>query len=108
MLEKIKTLLDIALEEKSLDAKLNLLIELASLRLKGLLGGIEPPDELKYIIVEVCVARYNRIGSEGLASHSVEGESMTFKENDFEGFKEDIQEYLNTKEESKKGKLRFL
>ena len=43
-------------------------------RLKVLLGGVEPESDLEYIVIEVSIARYNRIGSEGLSTHTVEGE----------------------------------
>ncbi len=29
-----------------------------------------------HIKLSVCISRFNKIGSEGLASHTVEGESM--------------------------------
>ena len=52
--------------------------------------------------------KLNRIGSEGLSSHSVEGESLSWSENDFAGYMDDIRAYLDDQKESKKGKVRFL
>ena len=72
MLETLKMLLGFA-DDSSRDELLNKLIDLATARLKVLLGGIEPPEELEYIIIDVTAARFNRIGSEGLSVHSVEG-----------------------------------
>lgn len=108
MLDKLKTMLGIAAEETDLDKKLNLIIELATSRLKVLLGNVEPPEELQYIILEVAVKRFNKVGSEGFSSHSVEGESFSFSENDFDGFKNDIQSWIDTQKEVRKGKVRFI
>lgn len=108
MLETLKSYIGIAPEDKDLDTKLKNILSAASQRLKILLGGLEPPTELEYIIVDVAAARFNRLGSEGLKSHTVEGESHTFNDNDFDGFANDIQAYLDSQKESKKGKVRFI
>lgn len=106
MLEELKLMLDIS--DNGLDAKLTLIIETATARLKTLLGGITPPDSLSYIIREVSIVRFNRIGSEGLRSHTVEGESLTFNDSDFAPFADDIQTFLESQQEGAKGRLRFL
>ena len=69
---------------------------------------LDVPDDLKYIVTDVSIMRFNRIGSEGLSSHSVEGESLSFASNDFEPYLDDIQSYLNAQKEATKGKVRFL
>ena len=106
MLKDIKLLLGI--ESTDRDALLNQILASATARLKVLLGGAEPPESLEYIIVDVCVRRFNRIGSEGMTSHTVEGESISFSDNDFAGFEDDIQAYLDTQKESARGRVRFL
>lgn len=106
MLNDIKALLGI--EGEGQDSKLRLIIAAATARLKVLLGGIEPPESLDYIIREVAIVRFNRIGSEGMTNHSVEGESITFGTNDFAEYENDIQAYLESQKESAKGRLRFL
>ena len=106
MLESIKLLLGIATNDR--DALLNMIIDSATARLKILLGGVEPPDSLEYIIVDVSIRRFNRIGSEGMTSHTVEGESISFSDSDFAGFEGDIQAYLDTQKESARGRVRFL
>ena len=108
MLENLKILLGIPAEDKSLDAKLDIILASVRSRLKALLGGQEPPDELNYIITDVAVIRYNRIGSEGLSSHTVEGESQSFTEDDFAAYRDDIQAYLDGQKDARKGKVRFL
>ena len=108
MLEDLKLLLGIPEDDTSLDPKLNLILSSTTSRLKALLGGQDPPEELDYIITGVAVIRFNKIGSEGLSSHTVEGESQSSSEDDFAGYKDDIQTWLNNQKEAKKGRVRFL
>ena len=110
MLDNLKLLLgiDIEIEDADLDSRLGLIISNTTARLKILLGGIDPPEELKHIILEVSVIRYNKIGSEGLSSHTVEGESLSFSEDDFEPFSAEIQAFLDSQRDATRGKLRFL
>lgn len=107
MLENLKMLLGLENDE-SKDDLLLLIIKLVTARLRLLLGGIEPPEDMEHIIVDVAAARFNKIGSEGLSSHSVEGESMNFTNDDFEAFSGEIQAYLDSQKESKRGKVRFI
>ena len=108
MLNELKLMLGIASDDTSLDDLLKLIISGATARLKMLLGGLEPPDSLDYVIREVAIVRYNRMGSEGMASHTVEGESQNFTDSDFTGFMDDIQAYLDTQKSSTRGRVRFL
>ena len=108
MLNELKLLLGIAQEDTAEDDKLRLLIATATARLKLLLGGIEPPESMEHIIREVAIIRFNRIGSEGMASHTVEGESQTFADGDFAAFADEIQAFLDAQKASARGKLRFL
>lgn len=108
MLKNLKTMLGIATDDTSLDDKLLLIVSMATARLKILLGGIEPPESMDHIILEVSIIRFNRIGSEGMSSHSVEGESNTYSDDDFAAFYDEIQAFLDTQKESKRGKVRFL
>lgn len=107
MLETLKMLLGFT-EDDSRDELLNKLIDLATARLKLLIGGKEPPEELEHIIVELAVARFNRIGSEGLSSHSVEGESLSFADNDFAPFMSEIQAFLDGQKDNSRGRVRFI
>ena len=106
MLEEIKIILGIA--DNALDSQLNVIISSTTARLKMLLGGIDVPESLNYVVTEVSVKRFNRIGSEGITSHTVEGESMSFTDDDFAEFAGDIQAYLDSVAAAKKGKVRFL
>lgn len=104
VLDDVKVLLG---NPEGLDNKLNTIIKLTEGRLKTLLNEDTVPAELEYIVTEVTIIRFNKIGSEGVSSHSVEGESMSFNDNDFAGYLDDIEAYKNKKNEVK-GVLRFL
>lgn len=108
MLETLKTLLGIPADDTTRDAVLNWILTATTRRLKILLGGIDPPEELEYIIIEVSVIRYNKIGSEGFTAHDVEGESIDLSESDFAGYTDEIEAYLTSLADSKIGKVRFL
>ena len=108
MLNDLKLMLGIEATDTDLDSKLNLILKNARQQLKAKLGGIDAPESLDYIILEVSIKRFNRIGSEGLASHTVEGEALSFVDDDFNGFSDDIQAFLNSQKDSVKGKVRFL
>ena len=87
---------------------LTTIIKVTEDRLKSLIGTETVPGKLSYIVTEVSVARFNRIGSEGLTSHSVEGESMSWSTDDFEPFRRDIEDFLKNKDKSTQGKVRFI
>lgn len=106
MLENLKMMLGI--EDTDRDELLKLIISNTTKRLKILLGGIEPPEELNHIILDVSIVRFNKIGSEGFSSHTVEGESQSFVSGDFDGYMDEIQAFLDSKKESTRGKVRFL
>lgn len=108
MLDIIKGLLGLSLDDTDVDVKLNTLISFATARLKLRLGGIDPPEEMDYIIIELVVKRFNRIGSEGLSAHSVEGESLNFTDDDFKEFESEIQAFLDSQKTSTRGKVRFI
>lgn len=90
MLENVKLLL--GLKDSGKDSILSLLISQTEAALRNLLGT-DIPEELSHIVEEVTVKRFNRIGSEGTSSHSVEGESMTYEANDFAPYSDEIEAY---------------
>lgn len=108
MLENLKLMLGFGSDFTEKDALLKLIISQTTSRLKILLGGLEPPEELDHIILDVSVVRFNRIGSEGYASHSVEGESQTFSTSDFDGYMDEIEAFLANNKASTRGKLVFI
>jgi hypothetical protein len=82
---------------EELASKIAQCVETARARLLVRIEADEVPEKLAYIVREVAVKRYNRIGSEGTSSHSVEGESMSWANDDFAEFAGEINAYLSTK-----------
>ena len=108
MLSKLKIMLGIDIDDTTQDERLEYILDSTQARLKGLLGGVEPPPSMEHIIIEVAIIRFNKIGSEGIKSHTVEGESYSFAEDDFETFRDEVQDFLSKQIAGAKGKVRFL
>lgn len=112
MLEKILILLGLDSPTQAMTDKLETIIGMTEQRLAFLLGlpvnGI--PTELSYIVVEVSIARFNRIGSEGVSSHTVQGESLSWTDDDFKPYMDDIQEWLNAQDDvnTTRGRIKFI
>ncbi|KGX88005.1 phage head-tail connector protein [Pontibacillus litoralis] len=64
------------------------------------------PEELNFIIEELSISRFQRRGSEGMKSESVEGHSVTYKEDDFAPYLSILSAYI-PKQEEKKGRVVF-
>lgn len=110
-LEDLKTMLCLTTDDQ--DALLNLIIDqtVDQTRFKiGLNSSDAFPSELTYIPLEVSVRRYNRVRNEGMKSYSQEGETLTFNDNDFADFIEDIDSYQERNNMNGKsyGKVRFI
>lgn len=103
--DDVKTLLS-----GSLDDKLKVIQERTEKRLQSKLGTNEVPSELDYIVYEVSLKRFNRIGQEGMQSYSQEGEAITFPDSDFAEFEDEILEFKRKENEiykPKTGRFQF-
>ena len=111
MLDNILIMLGLTDADETTTAVLEQIIEIVSSRLCILLNESIVPSELEYIVVEVGIARYNRIGSEGTRQHTVQGESMNWDtDDDLKPYLDDIQAWLATQDDpsTNKGRLRFI
>lgn len=109
MMEDLLKLLNLENADDELLARLQTIVDITSDRLKNRLGTEEVPSGLSYIVTEVSIIRFNRIGSEGLSSHTVEGESMGWTEDDFSAYEADIQAWIDeNKDASRRGRIRFI
>ena len=81
-------------------------------RLLHRIKDTEIPVELEYIVDEATIRRFNRIGSEGMKSESVEGHSVTYDMSDvldpYESAINDYLEGLKPDDGRKKGVVYFL
>lgn len=106
-LEDVKLLLGIT--DTDMDDKLNLIIANAGRQVLAYLPERTDtvPDPLQYIVTELAIVRFNRIGNEGMASYSQEGESITYGD-DIVPYLSAIQAWLSTQEKNNRGVVRFL
>ena len=95
LLNRVETLLGV-FDNSNL---VNEIIELTKEKILNYINEDELPRELEFILVELSIQRYNRIGSEGIASESVDGKSVSY-EDDFENYKQDLKNYMNKKNNS--------
>ena len=83
----------------SSDERLEVIEKRTRERLLLILGSdIEVPPELEYVVLDVSLKRFNRIGQEGMQSYSQEGLSMTFSESDFDEYADEIESWRKSKE----------
>ena len=60
------------------------------------------PERFSYMIKEVAVKRYNRIGAEGMTSEAVDGRSNAYELNDFKEYEAIIDNYFNARTRTKR------
>lgn len=104
MLDDLKTLLGLSLDDESQDVLLELLIKQATneAKLISTLSSVTPA--LKVAIVKMALYNYNRMGSEGIKSESYSGASYSYTE----GYPEEIMNLLAEIKDTAKGTVRFL
>src|SRR5699024_10959853 len=102
----VKIVLDI--EDDRQDDVLDILISNVSSHLKVKLGK-DIPESLKFIIEEITIRRFNRIGTEGMQSESVEGHSITFYdlEQEFTPYEDIIDDNKDDASAGRMGKVMF-
>ena len=89
LLNRIKTLLHI----NDNDEFIYEIVEITKEKILNYINEKELPVELEFILIELAVERYNRIGSEGIASESVDGKNVSYDDN-FENYKTHLNDYI--------------
>ena len=100
LLNRIKTLLGIP----DNDELIYEITELTKSKILNYINDVELPLVLEFVLVELTIQRYNRIGSEGIASESVDGKSVSY-EDIFENYKPFLDDYISRSGKSKGYKL---
>ena len=98
LLNRIKVLLGINDYDNA--ELINEIIELTKSKILNYIDKTELPKELEFVLVELSIQRYNKIGSEGISSESVDGKSVSY-EADFEGYKHYLDDYISKNSISK-------
>lgn len=74
----------------------------AQLRLKlRKKAGDSIPDELAFIVTDVAMRRFNRVGDEGKSASSQDGLSTTWDTDDFADYASDIADWLDQQDQHK-------
>ena len=77
-------------------------------RLISLLGVLEVPTTFEYVLYEVTLKRFNRIGNEGMTSVGQEGLSMSFPDSDFDEYTQEFEDFrIKNDIDSKRGRFRL-
>ena len=100
LLNRIKTLLGVT----DNDELIYEITELTKSKILNYINEVELPLELEFVLVELTIQRYNRIGSEGIVSESVDGKSVSY-EDVFENYKPYLDDYISRSGKSKGYKL---
>ena len=94
LLNRIKTLLGITDIDITDNGELVYEItELTKSKILNYINETELPSELEFVLVELAIQRYNRIGSEGVTSESIDGRSISY-DDDFEVYKPHLNFYM--------------
>lgn len=106
-LDKLKRRLGIT--DEAQDELLLDLISDAESYFKVFTGSTDVPQAYKFIIREVALKLYNRKGSEGMESESVDGYSVKYASDLFSDYLELLERDFNLSDEYRKtGMVRFL
>ncbi|MEG0722388.1 MAG: phage head-tail connector protein, partial [Lachnospiraceae bacterium] len=105
VLDDVKILLDVPKEEVELNAKLSLIIANAEKQVLSYLSSGTVPAVLEYIVCELAVTRFNRLGNEGMSSYSQEGESITYGD-DMSSYIPAIQAFNEKQKDNARGVVR--
>ena len=89
LLNRIKILLGVTDNDELIDE----IIELTKSKILNYINELEIPKELEFILIELAIQRFNRIGSEGIASENIDGKSVSY-EDDFEAYKPHLNFYM--------------
>ena len=100
LLNRIKVLLGIT----DNDELLNEVIEITKSKILSYIDKTELPKEVEFVLIELAIQRYNRIGSEGIASESVDGKNVSYEDN-FESCKQYLDDYIFRNNKNKGFKL---
>ena len=108
LLANLKLLLDLTDSDTELDVKLNLIIDQSKKKVLAYLPNTTlVPDDLSYIVLELSVVRFNRIGNEGMTNYSQEGQSIAYGV-DMSNYEADIKAWLLKQADNDRGVVRFL
>ena len=90
LLNRIKTLLNVEGNEELITE----IVNITEAKILNYINANEIPCELEFVLIELAIKRFNRIGSEGIASESIDGKSLSY-DDDFIGYKHYLDDYIS-------------
>lgn len=102
VVDKVKILAGIT--DNKQDTVISTLEEMTRNQLAMMVDERSVPPPLEAIVLPVTLARFNRLGNEGMQSYSQEGESITYPASDFDAYSSVIDRYIA---DGKRGKIVF-
>lgn len=107
LLQTVKVYLSI--DDTLQDTLLQQIIDDVTQRVNSYIKEPTLPAQLEWIVRELTIIRYNRIGSEGTKTDSEEGRSATYVDDPFELFTSDLDKYIEDNlKPPVKGKAKFI
>ena len=100
LLNRIKTLLQI----NDNDELIYEIVEITKEKILNYINEKELPKELEFVLVELAIERFNKIGSEGIASESIDGKNVSYDDS-FENYKVYLDDYIFRNNKNKGFKL---
>ena len=76
------------------------ILDITKSKILNYINEAELPFELEFVLIELAIQRYNRVGSEGVVSESVDGSTTSYKD-DFESYKQYLDDYMSRNNTSK-------
>ena len=105
MTEKQTILSDVKkLLSGSVDDKLEIIERKTRQRLQIKMRVPQIPENYEYIVSDITLKRFNRVGNEGMQSYSQEGLSISFPDSDFDEYEDEINSYIEDQNPSKRRK----
>lgn len=104
IIDRIKLLLGTTDNEEDVEL-LEEIVEITKSKILSYIKLSEIPKELEFVLVELAIKRFNRIGSEGFSSESVDGKSMSYEASEFEGYEKYLDNYILRNGTKKKFRL---
>ncbi len=80
ILDRVKTIIGLEIDDTSKDAVLQVLLEQAANEFLQYTNRDEIPEKAINVIVDMAVVKYNLLGTEGLNSQSYSGMSETYEQ----------------------------
>lgn len=100
-LARVKTLTGVFEQDELLTE----IIQIVEEKILLYLGLNEVPNALGWIVVELAVARFNRIGSEGMSSETVDGGTSSYITDELVQYKPYLDDYIKQNTKNKGYKL---